>query len=264
SRNHDMRKLVVSTLLTRLELMGILRSEGFYYSDIRFAPGCSSDKIFSHYAQSQATFLRKMFSCCTMAKKWVTLNTDQAVVATGFGRSVILRALEDLQNKGLVQLQMAGYRQRFHRLQTGVDRKKICRELLDTFIEHEKMEIGRIKNMLAYAEQEGCLTSYLLNYFGESIDRCGHCGTCLGDPAGELHEPRTEKMVNFKLEDLAGLIEEYPNALSRPRQQARFLCGLNSPAVSAAKKLRGNPVFGRLEQVPFAEVLEYCQNNIGN
>jgi len=261
SRSYDMRKLVVSTLLTRLELMGILRSEGFYYSDIRFAPECGSGEIFSRYAPSQAAFLRKMFSCCTKAKKWVTLNTDRAVAATGHGRSVILRALEDLQNKGLVKLQLAGYRQRFRRLQAEVDREKVCRELLDTFVEHEQMEISRIENMLAYAQQEGCLTSYLLDYFGESIDSCGHCGTCLGDPAGQLLERHSEKVATFNLDDLAGLVEEYPVALSRPRQQARFLCGLNSPAVSATKKLRGNPAFGRLSQVPFAEVLEYCQNN---
>jgi ATP-dependent DNA helicase RecQ len=43
-------------------------------------------------------------------------------------------------------------------------------------------------------------------------------------------------------------------ALSTPRQMARFLCGMNSPATSRAK-LRGHPAFGALEEVPFGEVM---------
>ena len=52
------------------------------------------------------------------------------------------------------------------------------------------------------------------------------------------------------------------SALARPRQQARFLCGLSSPAVSAIRGLRGNPLFGRCEGVAFSEVLTHCQQGI--
>lgn len=260
SRHHDMRTLVVNTLLTRLELMGIVRSEGFYYSDVRFAPNGSSGEILSHYSGSQAEFLRNMFSCSTLAKKWVTLDIEQAMVATGFGRPVILRALEDLQNKGLVELQLAGYRQRFRRLQQNVDRENICRQLHSIFIEHEQMEIDRIQTMLRYAQHDGCLTSHLLQYFGEDIDECGHCGICLGDAAVELHERSVKDISDFHIDGVSELVEEYPDALARPRQQARFLCGLNSPAVSAKRTLRGNPLFGRLSSISFAHVLEHCQN----
>ncbi len=260
SRKHDMRTLVVNTLLTRLELMEIIRSEGFYYSNIRLAPTLSFDEILPHYNENQASFLRKMFSCCTMAKKWATLDTDQAVITTGHNRSVILRALEDLENKGFVELQLGGYRQRFRRLDENVNRQEVCSHLQTTFHEHEQMEIRRIQNMLDYAQHDGCLTGYLLNYFGETLDECGHCGMCLGDSPARVKERVTEKIKSEYIDRLSALVKEYPNALSQPRQQARFLCGLNSPAVSAAKFLRGNPVFGSLAQVPFANVLEYCKS----
>lgn len=260
SRDHDMRTLVVNTLLTRLELMGIVRSEGFYYSDIRFAPTCSSGEILSRYSGPRAEFLRNMFSCCTLAKKWVTLDIERAIPATGFGRPVILRALDDLQSKGLVELQMAGYRQRFRRLQQTVDRETLCRQLHAVFVEHEQMEIDRINDMLMYAQHDGCLTSRLLRYFGEDLDECGHCGICLGDAAAQPRERSVPKIADFNLDGFAALVEEHPGSLSRPRQQARFLCGLNSPAVSAERTLRGNPLFGRLSAIPFANVLEYCQN----
>ncbi|MFT5701181.1 MAG: ATP-dependent DNA helicase RecQ [Desulforhopalus sp.] len=260
SRKHDMRTLVVNTLLTRLELMEIIRSEGFYYSNIRLAPALSNDEILSHYNENQASFLRKMFSCCTMAKKWGTLDTDQAVITTGHNRSVILRALEDLENKGFVELQLGGYRQRFRRLDENVNRQKVCTHLQTTFLEHEQMEIRRIQNMLDYAQHDGCLTGYLLNYFGEKLEKCGHCGICLGDSPARVKKRVNEEIRNDKIDKLDALVKEYPNALSQPRQQARFLCGLNSPAVSAAKTLRGNPVFGSLAKVPFANVLKYCKS----
>ena len=260
SRKHDMRTLVVNTLLTRLELMEIIRSEGFYYSNIRLAPALSNDEILSHYNENQASFLRKMFSCCTMAKKWATLDTDQAAITTGHNRSVILRALEDLENKGFVELQLGGYRQRFRRLDENVNRQEVCTNLQTTFLEHEQMEIRRIQNMLDYAQHDGCLTGYLLNYFGETLDKCGHCGICLGDSPARVMKRVNEEIKNDNIDKLSALVKEYPNALSQPRQQARFLCGLNSPAVSAAKFLRGNPVFGSLAQVPFANVLKYCKS----
>jgi ATP-dependent DNA helicase RecQ len=260
SRKHDMRTLVVNTLLTRLELMEIIRSEGFYYSNIRLAPAFSNDEILSHYNENQASFLRKMFSCCTMAKKWATLDTDQAAITTGHNRSVILRALEDLENKGFVELQLGGYRQRFRRLDENVNRQEVCTHLQTTFLEHEQMEIRRIQNMLDYAQHDGCLTGYLLNYFGETLDKCGHCGICLGDSPARVKKRVNEEIKNYNIDKLSALVKEYPNALSQPRQQARFLCGLNSPAVSAAKFLRGNPVFGSLAQVPFANVLKYCKS----
>ncbi|MFT5731093.1 MAG: ATP-dependent DNA helicase RecQ [Desulforhopalus sp.] len=262
SRKHDMRTLVVNTLLTRLELMEIIRSEGFYYSNIRLAPALSNDEILSHYNENQASFLRKMFSCCTMAKKWSTLDTDQAVITTGHTRSVILRALEDLENKGFVELQLGGYRQRFRRLNENVNRQEVCTHLQTTFLKHEQMEIRRIQNMLDYAQHDGCLTGYLLNYFGETLDKCGHCGICLGDSPASVKKRVNEEIKNHTIENLSALIKEYPNALSQPRQQARFLCGLNSPAVSAAKSLRGNPAFGSLAQVPFANVLKYCTSTL--
>lgn len=262
SRTHDMRTLVVNTLLTRLELMGTIRSEGFYYSSIRIAPAVSNDEILSHYNENQASFLDKMFSCCTMAKKWATLDTEQAVIATGHNRSVILRALADLESKGFIELQMGGYRQRFRRLKENVHRQDVCSHLQTTFAEHEQMEINRIQSMLDYAQHDGCLTGYLLHYFGETLDKCGHCGICLGDSPARVKKRIIGEINSDSIDTLSTLIKEFPNALSQPRQQARFLCGLNSPAVSATRSLRGNPVFGSLAQVPFAHVLKYCKSTV--
>jgi ATP-dependent DNA helicase RecQ len=48
----------------------------------------------------------------------------------------------------------------------------------------------------------------------------------------------------------------HPEALAHPRQAARFLTGLTSPALTKAKLSR-HPLFAALEGYPFAEVLAW-------
>jgi hypothetical protein len=76
----------------------------------------------------------------------------------------------------------------------------------------------------------------------------------LGLPEARPGEP--DAVGSTFLEDLRG---KHPKALAEPRQIARLLCGLSSPAISAAK-LGRNELFGALEERRFADVLEWCSN----
>ncbi|MCC5808580.1 MAG: RecQ family ATP-dependent DNA helicase [Opitutales bacterium] len=261
SRRHDMRPLVVNTLLTRLELLGIIRAEGPYYAEIRFAPKASGAEILAQFPEKQSAFLRTLFTCCKKAAKWVTVDMVAATARTGQDRGVILRALENLQAKNLVELQLAGYRLRYRRLQADPDIPALTTRLTETFAEHEQREIARIDNMLAYTASDTCLTASLLRYFGEDIEPCGHCGICLGDPPANSTRRAQHPGTAAVPTGFAALIREHPAALGRPRQQARFLCGLNSPAVSAVRGLRGHRLFGTLADTHFAAVLTACANN---
>ena len=57
------------------------------------------------------------------------------------------------------------------------------------------------------------------------------------------------------LQTLNALERAHPEALSDPRQRARFLLGLASPALSAFR-LQKHALFGALEGAAFAQVLE--------
>jgi ATP-dependent DNA helicase RecQ len=58
--------------------------------------------------------------------------------------------------------------------------------------------------------------------------------------------------------DLATLRADHPDALGAPRQQARFLSGITSPATSRAK-LTKDPLFGSLADQCFRDVLAWCE-----
>ena len=65
----------------------------------------------------------------------------------------------------------------------------------------------------------------------------------------------------------AGLIEElntlrgkFPDALQSPRQASRFLCGITSPRLTKAKLTR-ETLFGTSQELPFARIMEWIQEN---
>ena len=97
----------------------------------------------------------------------------------------------------------------------------------------------------------------LVGYFGETREEpCGHCTFCLTGRAQELPEasskPPLDEVVDR--EALQALRSEHPQALATPRQVARFLCGLTSPASTRAKLMR-HPLYGALADRRFLDVL---------
>jgi ATP-dependent DNA helicase RecQ len=101
----------------------------------------------------------------------------------------------------------------------------------------------------------------LAGYFGETRTQpCGHCTYCLSGRAQHLPEPvQVEPIeVSVSVDALTAAREDHPDALATPRQQARFLAGITSPAASRAKLTR-HPLFGSLAERRFAEVLAWCE-----
>ncbi|MAM68734.1 MAG: DNA helicase RecQ [Rhodospirillaceae bacterium] len=52
----------------------------------------------------------------------------------------------------------------------------------DTDMGHKQREHVRLDSMIAFCETPACRRSVLLSYFGEDIDPCGNCDTCLDPP----------------------------------------------------------------------------------
>ena len=101
----------------------------------------------------------------------------------------------------------------------------------------------------------------LVGYFGETrAEPCGHCTFCLTGHAQELPAQEVQPAIEVDRAALAALVEEHPGALGTPRQQARFLCGLTSPATTRAKLSR-NALFGVLGEQRFADVLSWCERD---
>jgi ATP-dependent DNA helicase RecQ len=190
---------------------------------------------------------------------WTTLAPDAAAVQLGEERSRILAALEYLDQQGLVELQPSDVRQRYTLLTRPSSDAELVDSLLDRFARRERAEIARIENVLALVTHDGCQVCSLVGYFGETrTEPCGHCSHCLTGCAQTLppREPNPPIETIVRAEAFAALRDGHPDALGTPRQQARFLAGITSPATSRSKLTR-DPLFGSLAERRFNEVLAW-------
>ena len=131
--------------------------------------------------------------------------------------------------------------------------------LVQRFRSREASEVERLHTVVNLCEKAVCLPQQLVHYFGEKSEPCGHCNVCTGQHSGgELPESRRASITLEDAEAIRLIHQAGHIALRQPRQLARFLCGLSSPATTRAK-LHRDDQFGILSEVPFLEVLAHTE-----
>jgi ATP-dependent DNA helicase RecQ len=134
-------------------------------------------------------------------------------------------------------------------------------DLAQRFERREHNEINRITQVLTLLTGAECITNALARHFGEDRNKaCGHCSFCR--TGQEVVLPLSEHQdvipADFPATEFSALRAKHPDALGEPRQAARFLCGLTSPGISRAR-LGRHALFGALEEMRFASVLDWCE-----
>jgi ATP-dependent DNA helicase RecQ len=257
---HDIRQLVVSTLLTYLELDGYLREGTSFFAEYQFQPLANSAEILARFDGERRTFLTNVLRLARKAKIWFHIDLDEAARVTGAPRDRVVRALDYLAGQQLLEVKVSGLRNHFRRLRLPPDLEPVAQTLHERIMRHEAREIARLGQVLQLAAYDGCQVRFLGQHFGETLRQpCGHCTWCL-----DGHKPRrllprpavgVDPDVWRKALDLA---RQQPDPLANPRARARFLCGLSSPRATRSK-LQRHALFGALAQVPFPEVLRQAQ-----
>lgn len=261
ANRHDIRELVVRTLLTYLELDGYLRALGHIYTTYTLAPNKPSAEMLAPFDEARQAFLRKVLSRCKKKRGGsFSLDVEDASREIGEPRERIVAALDYLAAKGDIELKASGTRQRYVVTRRPADPDKLARELMARFIEREGRDLERIRQMLELASDPHCLTKRLLAYFGEEAGPCGHCGPCLGEEPCVPHPFHPRKPRERSLKKLEALLAEGLPQLSTPRRLAKFLCGLGSPATV---RLKEHEAFGLFERVPFRMVLGLAEQAMG-
>jgi ATP-dependent DNA helicase RecQ len=266
SVRHDLRPLVLKTVLTYLELDGVLRQGTPFYRSYRLRPlgDASLEEVVGRFDESRARFLRRLIETGKTGRTWTTLAPEDAAAELGEERSRIVAALEYLDQQGLVDLQPAELRQRYTLRARPESEDDHIDSLLERFARRERAETARIGNVLALVTHDGCQVRALVGYFGETRTvPCGHCSHCLTGRAQELPESELKPPIDTSVsaDALASLRGRHPDALGTPRQQARFLSGITSPASSRAKLSR-DPLFGSLAERRFTDVLAWCETTV--
>jgi ATP-dependent DNA helicase RecQ len=263
SCTHDVRPLVVETLLTYLELADVIEATEPFYNEYQFMPLKPSREILGRFDPARADFLSAIFSNAAKAQKWFSLDLRKTVRQLKTTRGRIIKALTFLEERGDLSLKVSGLRQGYRIKTRPKDPLALKSRLIERFETRERNDVHRVREVVRLAEESGCAVRFLLGYFGEDLGRdCGHCGSCSGISNKAARITREAKPAKLDQADIAVLRQQHTGALSSARQIARFLCGLNSPLLTQTK-LNKHPDFGSLAEVPFQTVLEAAQQFAG-
>jgi ATP-dependent DNA helicase RecQ len=260
SGNHDVRPLVVSTLLTYLELDGYLESGTPFHARYQFKPRMSSKKMLARFEGERRAFLTQLFRQAEKARTWFHIDLDRAAQATAAPRDRVVRALDYLAEQGLLEIKTGDVRHRFRRLRSPSNQDALARTLHRRTLDHEERELARLHRVVELAGHDGCQVSQLGAHFGEPLPApCGHCSWCLNGHKPTTLLPRTAMSIEPALwQQALTLRRAHADPLADARALARLLCGLTSPRL-IRQKLNRHALFGALSHVPFAEVLRQAQ-----
>jgi ATP-dependent DNA helicase RecQ len=257
---YDIRQLVIRTVLTYMELLGILQQRTPLYGSYKIKSLIPVKDIAAKFSDERVRFVSNIFSLAREGRTWYTLDVRTAAERLKQDRSRLIRALEYFEQQGWVELDVADLRYQYSFFKRPEQPARLIADLTNRFQQREQREVKRISQVLNLVIRDGCQTNALVEYFGESRKTaCGHCTWCSTGRSQRL--PKSEPLLSLRdavpVSAFRMMRKSHPEALAEPRQAARFLCGLTSPALTKAK-LNQNPLFGALEDHRFADVLSWC------
>ena len=251
----DIRPGVVATVMTYLEIDGNIEATGTFYATYRAKLLNKLEKILAGRAPAERKFIQQILDSGEMKRWWLYFYPTLLAEKFNCPREKFVTALNGLQAAGDIILSVWGVRHGYKIKKDPGDLKLLTASLVEKFQSREEADLARLRQVLGLSAHRGCLTGYLTKHFGEKLEKpCGHCDRCRGVPAKTIKPPKSRRVTADDIAAVRKLVDEKHAALNTPRQLARFLCGMASPAATRARLTR-NYAFGMLADLPFAEVL---------
>ena len=255
----DIRPGVVATVMTYLEIDGIIEATGTFYATYRAKLLTTEAKILAGRAPAERKLIKQILEAGEMKRWWLYFYPTLLAEKFNMPRDKIVAALNGLQSAGDIILSVWGVRQGYKLKKDPGDLRELTASLVEKFQARELSDLARLRQVLGLSAFRGCLTGYLTKHFGEILkEPCGHCDRCRGVPAKTIKRPKFRRVTDEEIAAVRKLVEEKHAALNTPRQLARFLCGMASPAATRARLTR-NSAFGLLAELPFSEVLAIAE-----
>ena len=255
----DIRPGVVSTVMTYLEIDGIIEATGTFYATYRAKLLNKQEKILAGRSVAERKFVQQILAAGEMKRWWLYFQPTLLAGTLNCPRDKIVAAINGLQAAGDIILSVWGVRNGYQLKKDPGDIKRLTAALVEKFQARETSDLARLGQVLNLSAQRGCLTGYLTKHFGEILPQpCGHCDRCRGLPARKIRRPNIRRVTDEEVAAVRTLVDEKHAALNTPRQLAKFLCGMASPAAIRARLTRNN-AFALLADLPFSEVLAIAE-----
>ena len=261
SNMFNIRPLVLNTFIAYLELDGVLKGEGRYFSGYKITFVKSQAEILQSFDTKRADFLEKIFLCGKMGRSLLSLDVP------GVSPDRINQAINYLEDKGFIKTKVAGLRHCFSFVDPNIDMNELLQRSYTRFIDREAREIVRIDRVGELIAYQGCKTSFLLNYFGRpQMENCRVCSWCKTGRQTTFSQQVSPVLGATEQSQILEVKKMASGALLTDRSVACYLCGISSPSMARAKvqtatglvTLSKHPLFGALSGIPFESVLKFC------
>lgn len=257
SKEVDIRPLVLNTLFTYLELDNHLDFLRIEYETYQWKWLVSEEQCLSHFDSARSSFLRKVFASASLGRTIWTLDLKDASANTGEKKERISIALNYLADKKMIDLRLKGKVHRFRKGPNPLHLSDVTAKYLRKFVDREQQEEQRIQAILNLPA-ENCIMRKVAAYFGEQIDPCGKCSTCLNGRGPRI---LVNQLLLKDTKFLTTVVNRHKDRLVGARSIARFLCGLPSPRLTMLK-LNKHEDFGCFSAYSFKHILEVVSSSL--
>jgi ATP-dependent DNA helicase RecQ len=260
----NIRQLPLKTLLVQLEILQVLRPLYAYFADFKYRFLQDKQQVLQQFEGERRTFLEAIFANTQMKKIWGSLNFDSLFQAYGADRNRVVKAMEYLQEKNLIELETKLITEVYQVDEQKLADTALAQNLYSYFADKEQKEIKRIAALVRFFELNSCLSCNLSRYFDDqqAPEHCGHCSVCRKQVA-KLEYSHHPVMPDIqKISAAVQGLDQHLSGKSDYRLTAetycRFLTGMSVP-LFARNKVRQLPGFGLCAQNRYADVREMLE-----
>jgi len=179
SHDHDIKILVLKTLLTYMELAGYLFEKTSYYESYKYQMLVPQEEILAKFSGERAALLKNIFDNSKPGRIWYKIDVREVAVKLQQPRDRIIKELDYLHENEMLLVSAGKVRHRYEIIDRPDNLAAYSAQLHDKFLEREANDVFRIQQVLKLVTHNGCQVNHLLEYFGEQrAENCGHCNWC--------------------------------------------------------------------------------------
>ncbi|MFV1996308.1 MAG: ATP-dependent DNA helicase RecQ, partial [Verrucomicrobiales bacterium] len=159
SVSNDIRRLVIATAITYLELEGVLSATGPFYAQYRFKLLTDLPRLLAGHDSERTRLLEGILEHAKKGRLWYQLELAAAAEGLVTTAPRLRAALTELETHGDIVLQPRGLRHGYRRHPehpAGVG--EIADLLGELFANREAGEIARLDRIQRFCEERSCLT----------------------------------------------------------------------------------------------------------
>ncbi len=264
STGSNIRQLPLKTLLVQFEILAVLRPLYAYFADFKYKFLQDKQAILQQFEGERRVFLEAIFANTQMKKVCGSLNFDSMYQAYGADRIRVIKAMEYLQEKNLIELETKLITEVYQVDVQKLADPELAQNLYAYFADKEHKEIKRIAALIRFFELDRCLSSNLSLYFDDqqAPEQCGHCSVCRNQIAKLAYSrhpvmPDIDK-ISAAVQRLNEHLSDKSDYILTAETYCRFLTGMSIP-LFARNKVRQLSGFGLCEQNCYADVREILE-----